>query len=77
MPSNCQAKHLLGFKLGDFINYHKAYLYTCTENIRLPAPSEMFWVDTICFAIHPLIIIMQLETVFAGIDGDAATPVGG
>ena len=40
MPSKCQTKHSLGFKLGDFTNYPKAYMH---EEISLPATSELFW----------------------------------
>ena len=44
VPSICQAKHLLGFKLGHFTNYPKAYMHL---KIRLLAPSEMFMVGSI------------------------------
>ena len=27
VPSNCQTKHVLGFKLGGFTNYPKAYMF--------------------------------------------------
>ena len=42
MPSNCQTKYPLGFKLGDFTDYPKAYMYIRPKNLDYQPPQKFF-----------------------------------